>query len=149
MPEMSEEESVEILKLNMIGHLSLAVNNLPYAVPVCYSYMDGKLYFNLLSPGKKIEHLKTNPQVCFVVAEWEEDGSWRSIIVYGTAKLFQDPELSLTILENFEGTLDFTAIIGEAEEKVTVETLLERDYFICEVEIEKITGRKSTALLEA
>ncbi|MHA2061174.1 MAG: pyridoxamine 5'-phosphate oxidase family protein [Candidatus Sifarchaeia archaeon] len=146
---MSEDESVEILKLNMIGHLSLAVNNLPYSVPVCYSYMDGKLYFNLLSPGKKIEHLRTNPRVCFVVAEWEEDGSWRSIIVYGTARLFQDPELSLTILENFEGTLDFTAIIGEAEEKVSVETLLERDYFICEVEIEKITGRKSTSLLEA
>jgi nitroimidazol reductase NimA-like FMN-containing flavoprotein (pyridoxamine 5'-phosphate oxidase superfamily) len=149
MPEMSEEESVEILKLSMIGHLSLAINNLPYAVPVCYSYMDDKLYFNLLSPGKKIEHLKTNPRVCFVVAEWEDDGSWRSVIVYGTARLFQDSELSLKILENFEGTLDFEALIGEAEENVSAETLLERDFFICEIEIEKITGRKSTALLEA
>ncbi len=111
--------------------------------------MDDKLYFNLLSPGKKIEHLKANPQVCFVVAEWEEDGSWRSVIVYGTARLFQDPELSLTILENFEGTLELEALIGEDEESTTTETLFEKDYFVCEVEIEQITGRKSTALLEA
>lgn len=149
LPEMSAEESLEVLKLNMIGYLSLAVNNLPYSVPLCYSYMDDKLFFILLSPGKKIDHLKTNPNICFVVAEWEDDGSWCSVMVYGTAKIFKDPELSLTILKNFEGTLEFEALIGEAEENTSVETLTKKDYLVCEVEIEKITGRKSTALLEA
>lgn len=147
MPEMTEEEIAEVLNLNMIGRLALSVNNIPYIVPVCYSYMGYKLLFNLLSPGKKIDSIKANPKICFVVDEWEEDGSWRSVIVYGTAKLFKDPALSLKILENFSGTLSFEAFISD-EEEISMETISKLGFLVCEVEIEKITGRKSSALLE-
>jgi nitroimidazol reductase NimA-like FMN-containing flavoprotein (pyridoxamine 5'-phosphate oxidase superfamily) len=148
MSEMPEEEIVDVLKLNMIGRLALSVNNIPYVVPICYSYMDDKLYFNLTAPGKKIDAIKENPKICFVVDEWEEDGSWRSVIVYGIAKLFQDPELSLKILENFVGTLTLSALIGMNEETLSDEMVSELDLFVCEVEIEMMTGRSSTALIE-
>jgi len=66
----------------MTGHLALSVNDLPYVFPVCYLYMNDYLYFILTALGKKIEALGTNPNICFCVDE--EDGSRRSVIVYGT-----------------------------------------------------------------
>jgi len=148
MSEIPKEEILDVLKLNMIGHLALSVNNMPYVVPLCYSYMNGKLYFNLNTPGKKIEALKANPKICFVVDEWEEDGSWRSVIIYGNAKLFNDPELSWKILENFVGTLSFEAFIGVNEEDISEDILSQMGFLVCEVEIEEITGRSSKTLLE-
>ncbi len=148
MSEMPKEEILDVLKLNMIGHLALSVKNMPYVVPICYSYMNGKLYFNLNAPGKKIDALKQNPKICFVIDEWEEDGSWRSVIVYGTARLFKDPELSWKILENFVGTLSFEAFIGMKEEDISLEILSQMEFLVCAVEIEEITGRSSKTLLE-
>ncbi|MFX1521856.1 MAG: pyridoxamine 5'-phosphate oxidase family protein [Promethearchaeota archaeon] len=148
MSEMPKEEILEVLKLNMIGHLALAVNNMPYVVPICYSYMNGKLYFNLSTPGKKIDVLKENPKICFVVDEWEEDGSWRSVIIDGTAKLFKDPELSWKILENFVGTLSLEAFIDMKEEDISLEILSQMEFLVCAVDIEEITGRSSKTLLE-
>lgn len=50
-----------------VCHLSFAVNNDPYVVPVSYGY-DGKcLYLHTAMDGKKLDCAAANPKVCFAM----------------------------------------------------------------------------------
>ena len=55
--QLSEEESVCILKKGTAGTLALLGDNgYPYAVPISYVFADGKLYFHSALSGHKICH---------------------------------------------------------------------------------------------
>ena len=49
------------------GVLSTAVDNQPYAVPLSYVWLKGKVYFHCALTGRKLDILAANPQVCFTV----------------------------------------------------------------------------------
>lgn len=63
----SREEMEKILLEETIGYLGLSMNDKPYVVPLNYAYVAGKILFHCAMTGKKLDYLKTNPQVCFTV----------------------------------------------------------------------------------
>ena len=95
--EIKRIEMDELILRNKFGRLGLSVNDEPYVVPVSYAYQEGKIYIHS-GRGKKTEYLTKNPRVCFQVDEVYENGSWKSVIIYGKAKFVEDFQRGLRIL---------------------------------------------------
>lgn len=53
-----------------------------YVVPISFAYSDGRI-LGQTTPGKKIEMMKTNPEVCVEVDDVRSLTDWRSAIVWG------------------------------------------------------------------
>lgn len=74
--------------------------NMPYLLPFNYGYYENCIYIHSAPSGKKIEVLRTNPEVCFEIEEQaeilrdEKPCSWstlyRSAIGYGTIDFIED-----------------------------------------------------------
>lgn len=75
-------ECTKALTNNHLCHLACAHGGRPYVVPVycCYS---GNWLYAFSMPGKKIECMRANPQVCVLVEERGEGRQWRSVLVDG------------------------------------------------------------------
>ncbi|MCP4630421.1 MAG: hypothetical protein GY850_43965 [bacterium] len=94
---MSKEEINEFLQNQKIGVLSLREEDSSYAIPLAYSYDGNNIYLTLGPQGKKMDCIKKNKNVCFVVYHQppaSEGGlpSWQSIICNGTIERLSDPE---------------------------------------------------------
>ena len=90
---LSESEIHELLARNCWGVLSMVSGQEPYAVPIIYGW-DGTQFVFANGPGRKVDVLKANPEVCLVVAEVEGYGqNWKSVVVRGR-------------IEWVEGTID-------------------------------------------
>lgn len=61
---LSEEESLSILINGSSGTLALeGEDGYPYAVPLSYTYNDGKIYFHCAKTGHKLDLIKRNNKV--------------------------------------------------------------------------------------
>jgi len=80
--ELSEHEIEEFLKRQLIGRVGCHAEGQTYVVPVIYVWDRGYVYVQSIE-GRKTRMMRANPEVCFEVDEYEEDGSWRSVIVDG------------------------------------------------------------------
>jgi uncharacterized protein len=79
---LSPSRIEKLLLSEAIGRLGCQVDGKVYVVPINYGY-DGKYLYAHSKEGLKIEIMRENPKVCFEVDHWDEDGSWRSVIVWG------------------------------------------------------------------
>lgn len=61
----AQKELDDIIHGCQICRLAMAMDNVPYMVPLSYGYDGRYLYFHSAPEGRKIEHLKSNPRVCF------------------------------------------------------------------------------------
>ncbi len=102
-PKPNNAECERILKGSYSGILSMCHDEEPYAVPINHAYLDGKLYFHCGATGRKLDMIRANPRVCYVVNNYYGDpanfadgvrchGDWESVIVYGNARVIDDPE---------------------------------------------------------
>jgi nitroimidazol reductase NimA-like FMN-containing flavoprotein (pyridoxamine 5'-phosphate oxidase superfamily) len=64
----SKEEMEALLRQEDLGYLGLAGEDQPYVVPLNYAYAEGKILFHCALEGKKLDHIRAHPQVCFTVA---------------------------------------------------------------------------------
>ena len=80
---LSPSKIEKLLQTEAIGRLGCQQDGRVYVVPLNYGY-DGKNLYAHSKEGLKIEIMRENPEVCFEVDHWDEDGSWRSVIVWGT-----------------------------------------------------------------
>jgi len=62
--DVTEAEREEFIASNRFGVLALGGDK-PYAIPVAYKYFKGALIFVMMRTGRKIEHIKKNPNACF------------------------------------------------------------------------------------
>ncbi len=101
--EKSNEECEKMILNTFQGLLVLANDNEPYAIPINHGYKDGSFYFHCGMTGKKLDFIRKNPRVSYVINKYfgkPEDhvksmkchGSWESLIVYGTAKIIEERE---------------------------------------------------------
>jgi len=86
--EMTRQEIDDFLYKQRIGLLSLTNGNDAYAVPMGYSYDGTHIYIAMIYKGRKIEYLKKNKNISFVVYWTNEDihvGNihWKSVICDG------------------------------------------------------------------
>jgi len=102
-PKPNNAECERILDSHDVGLLVMCREGEPYAVPMNHAYHDGKLYFHCATTGKKLDMIRANPRVSYVVNRETGEppaaeksrmchGDWESVIVCGSARVIEDPE---------------------------------------------------------
>ena len=138
-------ELIAIIAKAKVCRLAMVDGDSPYIVPLSFGYADNRLYFHGATKGKKIDLIKTNPNVCFEfdhlieTVESEKACSWsmkfQSIVGFGKASL----------LETSESKEDALAIIMAqySEEQFTFPDKVIQATAVIMVSIESITGKQS------
>ena len=146
---LSEEETISILKRRTSGVLAISDGGYPYAVPVNYAYIDGKIIFHGAKRGQKIEALKNNPKVSFCVIDQdlivpeEYTSYFRSAIAFGTVRILSDENEMREALDILAGRFR----PGFEEER---KAAIEREFAPVAVfilDIEHLTGKEAKELL--
>lgn len=105
--EVTDQAELEaILGATGVMRLGLAVNNVPYVVPLNFGYESGRIYFHCARQGRKLDMIAENDLVCFEVeggyelAAADKPCGWtsryRSVIGWGRASVVEDPRERLT-----------------------------------------------------
>lgn len=93
MEPLTHEESLEILGREPVAHLGVIVDGAPHVTPMSY-VTDGQTVLFRTMTGEKLEGIRSNPSVCIEVSRFDEQtGSWVSVIVKGTARLVDEPDI--------------------------------------------------------
>jgi len=134
--EMSGEECEEMLAKSRFGRVGLSIGDQPYVVPMSYVYADGVILLHSGLRGKKLDAARDNPRVCFEVDSVEK-GRWKSVIVFGKARLSQDVDAKERLFEIFTKS-EMSGHGGKSFRREDVEKM---PLVIWEIEIEEMTGR--------
>lgn len=145
---LSHEEIEQIFCRNTAGVLAVSGDeDYPYAVPLSYVYLNGKIYFHGSKVGHKIDSLLRSDKVSFCVIDQDKimgaeyTTYFRSVIAFGRARLLEGEEKRVPLVQLCEkyypGHLDVT------EPKVAA--ALERVGLI-ELIIEHVTGKQAAEL---
>jgi nitroimidazol reductase NimA-like FMN-containing flavoprotein (pyridoxamine 5'-phosphate oxidase superfamily) len=102
-------EMEALLDRMAVGRLALSTEDGPYVIPVNYVYAEGYIYFHSGHKGKKIEALRADPRVCFLVDEPGPQVTWdqgcgisqiyESVMCFGIAEFVERLEEKRKILE--------------------------------------------------
>jgi len=145
--EIKDRAEIEsIIKQAQVCRVALALDNVPYIVPMNYGYRDNCLYFHCATEGKKLDIIRQNNQVCFemdldyeLVRSTEKVCTWgskyRSVIGFGKAYIiekWQEKAAALNIVTQHHGAPPYDFSEKELE-KVS----------IIKIEISSITGKKA------
>lgn len=88
--EMQDTQVKDLLKRVGYGHFACSRGEQPYVVPIHYAYDEPYVYI-YTTEGVKSEIIKDNPKVCLQVEEILDDGTWKSVVVMGTARQISEP----------------------------------------------------------
>lgn len=142
---MTTNEIKELLSRALVGRLGTCKDNQPYAIPMCFTYYNGKIYFHCAPKGRKIENMKANPKVCFQVDEHRLVPSttpcdftmhYQSVLVSGKVQFLKDPKEKLRTLKMMVDKYN-TAKLAKALDKAMVHQVE-----VGEIVIEEITGKR-------
>ncbi len=104
--QLSEEQSIEILRSATAGVLSLCdADGMPYGVPLSHVYHDGKLYFHSALVGHKIDLIRENANASFTIIAKDEihperfTTYFQSVIAQGKIRIVEDDKEKIRILE--------------------------------------------------
>lgn len=117
----TRQEIDDILHDCKVCHLAMAMDDVPYIVPLSFGYDGRHIYFHCATQGQKIEHLRRNPRVCFQMernvrlitattgpCHWTF--SFESVVGHGTASEITDAgdkKYGLDrIVEHYKGDTD-------------------------------------------
>ena len=105
----SPEEMKALLDRMAVGHLAMTTQDGPYVVPVNYLFAEGCIYLHCGPKGRKIEALRKDPRVCFLVDEAGPQVRWdkrcgitqiyESVMCFGRAETVEGQEEKKRILE--------------------------------------------------
>jgi nitroimidazol reductase NimA-like FMN-containing flavoprotein (pyridoxamine 5'-phosphate oxidase superfamily) len=147
----SREEIEKILKKQTMGFLGMCNDGMPYVIPLTYVYTSGKIIFHCALQGKKLEYIRTNPQVCFAIGSQSgktmrhpQGGGCKadndSAVCYGKARIIDDINERCRILNTFN------QLLRPGSRKVLLKEV-ERCHAV-EITIAEMTGRRQRKGLE-
>jgi nitroimidazol reductase NimA-like FMN-containing flavoprotein (pyridoxamine 5'-phosphate oxidase superfamily) len=79
---LSKDEIDTVLRTHQVGRLACTVDDHPYIVPITYAY-DGTFIYAYSGAGHKIDVMRRQPNVCFLVDEIAGPSTWKSVIAHG------------------------------------------------------------------
>ena len=145
--EIRETSDIErILSESEVCCLSMSdMDGSPYGLPLFYGYADGHLYLHSAKTGLKVDILKNNPRVCFMVwnrliikpddiaCRW--GASYESVIGFGQARIIEKNDekrngLQILMRHYSENNFDFSEKELDA-------------VLIIDVTVESVTGKRS------
>jgi nitroimidazol reductase NimA-like FMN-containing flavoprotein (pyridoxamine 5'-phosphate oxidase superfamily) len=80
--KLTTKEIDDLLRQQVTGRIACYADSRIYIVPINYVYNDGYIYGHS-APGKKIDMMRKNPEVCFEVDDIQSIFRWKSAIVWG------------------------------------------------------------------
>ena len=99
-----------LLERMPVGRLAVTTEDGPYIVAVNYMYFEGSIYFHSGLAGRKMEALRADPRVCFMVDEvgpqvlWEQGCGisqvYKSVVCFGKAEFVEGQVKKRGILES-------------------------------------------------
>lgn len=144
---LTQQEMLDILQNGSTGILGvIGDNGYPYTVPLNFVFLDGKIYFHSAKQGHKIDGILCNDKVSFCIIERDVvipeifATDYRSVIVFGRAKIVQDDILKRTALEALIDKYSFHFHEAGRQE-------IEREWnSVCliEITIEQMTGKRAS-----
>jgi nitroimidazol reductase NimA-like FMN-containing flavoprotein (pyridoxamine 5'-phosphate oxidase superfamily) len=103
------EEMKTLLNRLAVGHLAMTTQDGPYVVPLNYLFAADCIYLHSGPKGRKIEVLRKDPRVCFLVDEAGPQVRWdkgcgisqiyESVMCFGRAEFVEGVEEKKRILE--------------------------------------------------
>jgi uncharacterized protein len=107
---MNTTQEMELLLERMpVGRLAVTTEDGPYVVAVNYLFLEGNIYFHSGQEGRKIEALRADPRVCFLVDDvgpqvlWDKGCGisqvYESVACFAKAEFVDDPLEKKRILE--------------------------------------------------
>ena len=148
--QLSEEESISILRKSTAGTLALlGDNDYPYAVPISYVYHEGKLFFHSALTGHKVDAIRKCDKASFCVIERDDvqpekyTTFFRSVIAFGRIHIIEDETEKLAIARMLGNR--YNPNQDEALQK-EIESGLSRMLAI-RLDIEHLTGKESIELM--
>jgi len=120
MQEMSKEDAVELVKTKKYGNLALCNRNVPYCIPIAYTYTDTALLLYQRSRGRTLEYIEANQRACFEIHDIKGFRDYRSVIIEGWISRVTDPAELRESLRILEGTINLAD--GPYEEAVRAVT---------------------------
>ena len=149
--QLSEEESISILRKSTAGTLALlGDNDYPYAVPISYVYHDGKLYFHSALSGHKVDAIRNCDKASFCVIEKDDvqpekyTTYFRSVIAFGR----------IHIIEDEQGKLETARLLGDRynpNQEDALQKELEHGFarmMMIRFDIEHLTGKQAIELVK-
>jgi uncharacterized protein len=132
--EITDRKEIDdILQLGKIMHLALSDHDLPFLVPLFYTYNGTSLYFHSAKAGTKIEMIKRNNNVCFEISidngiaksdmACDFEAIHRTVIGFGKAEFVENEEEKIMALDGIvakftdkkfeypKGNLNATAVV--------------------------------------
>lgn len=143
---ISDDAAKMLLKNNKRAAFSVnGDNGYPFTVPINFYYdeAENRIYFHSAKAGHKIDSIKANDKICFTTWDdgYKEEGDWApyvsSCVVFGRAKLIDDPEITVQKVRLFANKYYPTK--EEVEEEIAKDI---KAVQLVAIDIEHICGKK-------
>ncbi len=142
--ELTKTEIDNLLTSQVTGRLACTDGERPYVVPVTYKYT-GEYIYGQTNEGMKLDILRKNGNVCFLVDSMTDMRNWQSVIIYGKFEELENEEAEAAqeIFFNRIFPLMTSSTVHPHEHEVTavVDDSTRIKYKMYRIVIEEITGR--------
>lgn len=150
---LSREECLAVLDRGTSGVLAVhGDDGYPYAVPLSYAYEDGKLWFHCARQGHKLDAILRDPKVSFCVVDRDQvvpleyTTYFRSVILFGKARVLEDPAEVRTALEKL------ALCYAPEDSGAHREAILKKELpavVIVEIAVEHLAGKEAIELVRS
>jgi len=148
--QLPQEEIPAILERASNGVLACCGDDgCPYAVPLNYVYMDGKICFHSAKEGHKIDALARQPKVSFAVVgedtivSAEYTSYFRSVIAFGKARIAEGEER----IKALEALVEkYSSDQPEASKRETIDRCTMAHVVV--IDVEHLTGKEAKEYAE-
>ena len=147
--ELTSKECDQVLERQTSGVLAvLGDEGYPYAVPLSYVYQGGKIYFHCAKEGHKLDAIRKDNKVSFCVVDQDQvvpeeyTTYFRSVIVFGTARLLEDEKEKRRALEALAAKYSPREVEGREKE---IQSQFSRVALV-EITPNHITGKEAIEL---
>jgi hypothetical protein len=139
--KMDQSLTIDILKKANVGVLStIGEDGYPYGIALNYIYYNHHIYFHCATKGHKLDNILFSDKVSFTVFDdVEVKGEqlttfYRSVVVFGRAKVIDDKEEILVALVKKYANMNESIIQKMIHKEIDLTSIVE-------IDIEHITGK--------
>ena len=147
---LTPQECAAVLERNTAGVLALTGDGgCPYAVPLSYVWLDGRVYFHFALAGHKLDAVRADGRASFCVVDQDQivpeeyTTYYRSVIVFGRARVVDSPEGKRHAIEALCGK--YCPGLPEAM-AAEIDGSWER-FLMVELVPERVTGKQARELM--
>lgn len=104
MTNLTNSESIRILKDNYTGHLGYIFLHRPYVIPITYYFdKEDNSLISYSADGHKIDAMRQNTSVTLLVEEIKSFNNWQSVMIHGTYEELQGSDAKFKLHQFTEG----------------------------------------------